>query len=69
MGNWWWWWWWLTYNETNYGLSDLKKDNTWFTLKSSSCAKQARQEAFQCHYSFGKLGGYKGMYCSKYYET
>ena len=69
MGNWWWWWWWLTYNETNFGLSDLKKDNTWFTLKYCSCAQKYFQEAFQTHYSFGKLGGYKGLYYSKYYET
>ena len=41
----------------NFGLSDLKKDNTWFTLKSCSCA----QKAFQAHYSFDKLGGYKGL--------
>ena len=41
------------------------KDNTWFTLKSCSFAKRA----FQAHYSFDDLGGYKGLYCSKYYET
>ena len=44
-------------------------DNTWFTLKSSSCAQKACQEAFQAHYSFGKLGVYKGLHCKKYYET
>ena len=46
-------------------LLDLKKDNTWFTLKYSSCA----QKFFQAQYSFDKLGGYKGLYCRKYYET
>ena len=51
--------------ETKFGLSDLKKENTWFTLKSCSYA----QKAFQGHYSFGKLGGYKGLYQRKYYET
>ena len=51
--------------ETNFGLSNLKKDNPWFTLKSCPSAKKA----FQAHYSFGKLGGYKVLYCSKYYET
>ena len=45
--------------ETNFGLSDLKKDNTLFTLKSGSRAQKACQEAFQAHYSFGKWGGYK----------
>ena len=55
--------------ETNFGLSDLKKDNTWFTLKSCSCAQKDFQEAFQAHYIYVKLGGYKGLYCSKYYET
>ena len=45
--------------ETSFGLSDLKKDNTWFILKSCSCAQKACQEVFQAHYSFGKLGGYK----------
>ena len=49
--------------KTNFGLSDLKKDNTWFTLKYCSCAKKACQEAVQAHYSFGKLGGYKGLCC------
>ena len=32
------------------GLSDLKKDNTWFTLKSCSCAQKNFQEAFQAQY-------------------
>ena len=40
-------------------------DDTWFTLKSGWCA----QEASQAHYSFGKLRGYKSLYCNKYYET
>ena len=58
-----------TTTTTNFGLSDLKKDNTWFTLKSCSCAQNSSQEAFQTHcISFGKLGGYKGLYCIKYYE-
>ena len=48
---------------------DLKKDNTWFSLKSCSCVQRAYQEAFQAHYSFEKLGGYKGLYYNKYYET
>ena len=55
--------------ETNFDLQDFKKDNTWFTLKSCSCVKKSYQEAFQAHYSFDKLGGYKGLYCNKYYET
>ena len=55
--------------ETNFDLWDLKKDNIWFTLKSCSCAKKAYEEAFQAHYSFGKLGSYKCLYFSKYYET
>ena len=55
--------------KTNFGLSDLKKDNTWFNLKSCSCAQKAFRESFQVQYSFGKLGGYKDLYCSKYYET
>ena len=59
----------MTMTMTNFGLSDLKKDNTCFTLKSCSCTKKTCQEAFQAHYSFGKLGDYKGSYCSKYYET
>ena len=46
----------------------LKKKN-WFTLKSCSCTQKACQEAFQAHYSFGKLGGYKCLYCNKYDET
>ena len=45
--------------ETNFGLSDLEKDNTRFTLKSCSYAQKACQEAFQAHYSFDKLGCYK----------
>ena len=57
------------FTKTNFGLLDLNKDNTWFTLKSCSCAQKAFQVAFQAHYSFGKLGGYKGLYCRKYYET
>ena len=63
------WWWWLTSNETNFGLSSVKKENTWFTIKLCPCAKKACQEPFQNHYSFGKFGGYKGLSCSKYYET
>ena len=55
--------------ETNFGLSDLEKDNTRFTLKSCSYAQKACQEAFQAHYSFDKLEGYKGLYCSKYYKN
>ena len=51
--------------ETNLVLSDIKKENTWFTLKSCSCA----QKAFQAHCIFDKLGGYKGLYSNKYYET
>ena len=51
--------------ETKFGLSNFKKDNTWFTLKSCSFA----QKKFWAHYGFDKLGGYKGLYCSKYYET
>ena len=54
---------------TNFGQSNLKKDNTWFTLKYCSCVQSAFQEYFQDHYSFGKLGIYKGLYCNKYYET
>ena len=45
--------------ETNFGLLNFKKKNIWFALKSCSCAQKACQEAFQAHYSFGKLGGYK----------
>ena len=63
------WWWWLTFTETKFGLLDLKKENTWFTLQSCSYAQKTCQEAFQAHYSFGKLAGYKGLCCSKYYET
>ena len=48
-------------------MSDFKKDKIWFTLKSCSCAQKAFQKVFQAHY--GKLGGYKGLYCNKYYET
>ena len=59
----------INVHKTNFGLSNLKKDNTWFTLKSCSYAQKACQEAFQAHYSFGKSGGYKGLYCNKYYET
>ena len=55
--------------KTNFGLSDLKKDNTWFTLKFCSCAQKGCQKYFQVYYSFGKLGGYKGLYGSKYFET
>ena len=44
--------------ETKFGVSDLKKGNTLFTLKSFSCAQKACQEAFLAHYSFDKLGGY-----------
>ena len=55
--------------ETNFRLSHFKEESTWFTLKSCSCAQKACQEAFQAHYSFGKLGGYKGLYYIKYYET
>ena len=55
--------------ETNFGLSDLEKDNTWFTLKYHFCAQKVCQEAFQAHYSFGKLEGFKSLYCNKYYET
>ena len=54
--------------ETKFGLSNFKKNNTWFTLKSCSCGQKACKEAFQAQYSFGKLGGYKGLCCSKYYE-
>ena len=57
------------FTKTNFGLLDLKKDNTWFTLKSCSYAQKYFQEVFQAHYIFGKLGGYKGLYCRKYYET
>ena len=31
----------ITSTETNFGISDLKKDNTCFTLKSCSCAEKA----------------------------
>ena len=31
----------LTSTETNFVLSEPKKDNTWFTLKSCSCAEKA----------------------------
>ena len=55
--------------ETNFGIWDLKKDNTWFTLKSCYYAQKACQEDLQDHYSFRKLGGYKGLYCIKYDET
>ena len=55
--------------KTKFTLSHLKNDNTWFTLKFCSWDKKTCQEAFQAHYSFGKLGGYKGLYCGKYYET
>ena len=65
----WWWWWWLIFTDTNFILSDLKKDNTWFTLKSCFCVQKVYQEALQAHYSFDKLGGYEGLYCTKYYET
>ena len=68
-----WYWWsslsWLICNEINFGLLYLKKDNTWFILKYCSCVQKACQEAFQAHYNFGKLGGYKGLHCNKYYET
>ena len=46
-------------SKTKFGLSNHKKDNTWFTLKSCSCAQKTCQEAFQAHYSFGKLGSIK----------
>ena len=52
--------------KTNFGVSKLKKDNTWFTLKSCFCSQKAWQEAFQAHYSLGKLGGYKGLYCNHF---
>ena len=48
---------------TNFALLDLKNDNIWLTLKSCSCAQNSFQGAFQAHYSFGKLGGYKYLYC------
>ena len=51
--------------EANFGLSNLKKDNIRFTLKSCSCAQKDCDEDFQAHYSFGKLGGYKGLYYSR----
>ena len=54
---------------SNFGLSELKKDNIRFILKSCSCAQKSCQEPFKAHYSFGKLEGYKGLYCIKYYET
>ena len=60
---------WLTSSETNFGLADLKKENTWSTLKLCSYAQKYCQESFQAHYSFGKLRGYKGLYYNKYYET
>ena len=37
---------------------NLKKENSWFTLKSCFYGQKACQEAFQAHYSFSKLGGY-----------
>ena len=43
---------------TNFGVLDLKKGNTLFTLKLCSCAQKACQEAFLAHDSFDKLGGY-----------
>ena len=33
--------------ETNFGLSNLKKDNAWFTLKSCYCAQTACQKVFK----------------------
>ena len=54
---------------TNFGLSNIKKNNTWFTLKSCYHGQKAWQEAFQAHYNFDKLGDYKGLSCNKYYET
>ena len=63
------WWCWFSSTNTKFSLSDLKNDNTWFTLNSCSCAHKACQEDFQAYYSFGNLGGYKGFYCIKYYET
>ena len=59
----------INVHETNFGLSDIKKDNTWFTLKSCFCVQNVCQEVFQTHYSFGKLIGYKCLYYNKYYET
>ena len=50
------------FTKTNFDLGALKKDNNYFTLKSYSCAQKVYQEAFQAHYSFGKLRGYKGLY-------
>ena len=35
--------------------------NIWFILKYCFYAKKSCQEAFQAHYSFGKLGGYKSL--------
>ena len=55
--------------ETNFDLLDIKKDNAWFTLKSCFSPQTICQEAFEAHYNFGKLGGYKGLYCNKYHET
>ena len=55
--------------ETYFGLLDLKKYNTWFTLKSCSCAQKAYQEALQAHYSFGKLGGVAAATASPIFFT
>ena len=33
--------------ETNFGLSNFKKDNAWFTLKYCYCAQTACQKAFK----------------------
>ena len=57
----------INITETNFDLLDLKKEK--FTLKYCSCGQKGCQEAFEAQYSFGKLGGYKGLYCIKYYET
>ena len=57
----------INISETNSDLVDLKNDM--FTLKYCSCGQKGCQEALEAQYSFGKLGGYKGLYCNKYYET
>ena len=55
--------------KTKFGLLHLKKHNTLFTLKYGCYAQKDSEEVFQADYCFGKLGGYKGLYCSKYYEN
>ena len=55
--------------QINFGLWNCKKDNTWFILKFCLCAKKDDEEALQAQYSFSKLGGYKGLYCTKYCKT